>query len=270
MGRDMEAFDISSRKAGPGKRVLFGLNILVVEDSQSASNAVQLLAASLGARVRKAPSVAAALRHLSTYRPNIVIVDLGLPDGSGLSLLKKISTATPPNPGLVAISGADPDEWADDAREAGAGAIIEKPIGGVEAFANAMLAVLPDGDARRGGKQPEQPAARDTAPAVAEDLDHIRESLFEALSEHDMPQIAYCQQFLESLVAQTGDDDLSQAISPLASAETDEDRKSCRRPVGRLPGPPLWRDHRCGRQHATAHGLIPPAGCCAGRGHRPN
>ena len=69
------------------KRPLLGVMVLVVEDSRYACEALRLLCQKSGARIRRAESLASATRHLRAYRPRVAIVDLGLPDGSGLSLI---------------------------------------------------------------------------------------------------------------------------------------------------------------------------------------
>ena len=74
--------------AGLRRQCLFAVTILLVEDSRSASEAIRLFAAESGARVRRADSLHAASRHLAIYRPNVVMVDLGLPDGDGLATVR--------------------------------------------------------------------------------------------------------------------------------------------------------------------------------------
>ena len=75
-----------SALGGLRRQCLFAVTILLVEDSRSASEAIRLFAAESGARVRRADSLHAASRHLAIYRPNVVMVDLGLPDGDGMAL----------------------------------------------------------------------------------------------------------------------------------------------------------------------------------------
>ena len=87
------------------RQCLFAVTILLVEDSRSASEAIRLYAAESGARVRRADSLHAASRHLAIYRPNVVMVDLGLPDGDGMALIRHLASASTPLGAIVALSG---------------------------------------------------------------------------------------------------------------------------------------------------------------------
>ena len=131
------------------RKCLFAVTILLVEDSRSASEAIRLYAVESGARVRRADSLHAASRHLAIYRPNVVMVDLGLPDGSGLELISHLATASLPMQGIIAVSGNDRDDWREAAREAGAAACLEKPIESLRAFQTCILGVLPDAETRQ-------------------------------------------------------------------------------------------------------------------------
>ena len=88
-------------------RPLMGHTVLVVEDSRFASEAMRLLCLRSGARVRRADSLHSANRHLTTYRPSVLVVDLGLPDGSGLTLIRDLATASDRIPVILATSGDD-------------------------------------------------------------------------------------------------------------------------------------------------------------------
>ncbi len=122
---------------------LAGLTITLVEDDKPASDAFRLLALTGGARVRRADTLTSARRHVALYRPHVVIVDIGLPDGNGLDLIRDLAGMTAPRLAVVAISGGDPSEWASAAREAGAGAVLAKPIRGVEQLRAAIAEAMP-------------------------------------------------------------------------------------------------------------------------------
>ena len=123
-------------------RPLAGLTILLVEDSRFASEAVRLLCLRSGGRLRRADCVAAARRHMSAYRPDVAIVDLGLPDGSGASLIAELA-AQEGAPALLGLSGGDPGESADIAARAGAQAFLSKPVASLAAFQQTVLGLLP-------------------------------------------------------------------------------------------------------------------------------
>ena len=123
------------------ERPLLGQTILAVEDSRFASDALRLICQRSGARLRRADCLAAAARHLRSYRPSIVLIDIGLPDGSGLDLIRELSKADPRINALFGMSGDDTQEEA--ARDAGADGFLAKPISSVRAFQQCMLAALP-------------------------------------------------------------------------------------------------------------------------------
>lgn len=135
---------IQGRKPAEG-RPLHGLTVLLVEDSRFASEAMRLLCLRSGARIRRADSLRAAARHLATYRPSVVIVDMGLPDGSGAQLIRELAQAQPRNTAVLGISGRDEAEA--EAMAAGADGFLSKPVESLAGFQAAVLAALPEGTA---------------------------------------------------------------------------------------------------------------------------
>ena len=69
------------------RRPLHGLMVLLVEDSLTVGEAVRLIFITSGARLRRADCIERARRHLRIYRPDVAIVDMGLPDGDGAVLI---------------------------------------------------------------------------------------------------------------------------------------------------------------------------------------
>ena len=198
---------------GLRRQCLFAVTILLVEDSRSASEAIRLFAGESGARVRRADSLHAAGRHLAIYRPNVVMIDLGLPDGDGLALIRHLASASTPLGAIVALSGHERGAWQRDAMAAGAAACLEKPIASLRAFQECLLSVLPDADTRR--RPDEREVALDgrasVRTALEEDLRRARALLSEALTADDAETVAYCAQFVGSVGEMLGDRDLSDA-----------------------------------------------------------
>jgi CheY-like chemotaxis protein len=101
--------------------------LLLVEDSRFAAESVRLICRLTHIRLRRAETLAEARRHLQSYRPELALVDLGLPDGSGLSLIAELVRLEPRRPRIVAVSG-DAERRAD-ALAAGADIFRAKPLG---------------------------------------------------------------------------------------------------------------------------------------------
>lgn len=116
---------------------LAGVTMLAVEDSRFASEALRLLCQRSGARLRRAETLAAARRHLAVYRPDVVLVDLGLPDGNGVDLIRELSKHKAGACVVLAISG-DPDGWSA-AMRAGAAGFLEKPLDSLVSFQQVIL-----------------------------------------------------------------------------------------------------------------------------------
>ncbi len=119
------------RWAGP-MRPLSGVRILLVEDSRFASDALRLVAARLGARLRRADSLHVATRFLGLYEPDVLIVDLGLPDGRGETLIQRVA-AMPDRRCILLGTSGDP-EGRTLVMAAGADDFLPKPMPGIAAF----------------------------------------------------------------------------------------------------------------------------------------
>ena len=195
-------------------RPLLGLTVLLVEDSRFACEAMRLLCLRSGARIRRADSLHNARRHLRVYRPHAVIVDLGLPDGSGIELIVELAAASPRIDMLLAISG-DPDGEAP-ARQAGADGFIGKPISRLGEFQAALLAHMP-AERRPGGPRrlPEEEVAPDRI-AFRDDLELAAQLLRSGWPAER--EIAYVAQFLAGVARGAGDPALQRAAEDLTAA----------------------------------------------------
>jgi two-component system, cell cycle response regulator DivK len=103
--------------------------ILVVDDHELNVALLERLLELNGHEVRAAGSLADAERALAEEEPAMIVLDLNLPDGSGLELTRKLKShpVTASIPILACTAGVMPaDEH--EALEAGCDAYVSKPI----------------------------------------------------------------------------------------------------------------------------------------------
>jgi len=113
--------------------------VLVVEDEPQMR---RFLRASLGAegyRVVEAWTVADGLRMATTERPELVLLDLGLPDGDGLDLVRRVREWSPVPVIVLSARGREEDKVA--ALDAGADDYLPKPFGTKELLARMRVAL---------------------------------------------------------------------------------------------------------------------------------
>ena len=79
------------------------LRIFVVENHEDTRFLLCLLLEQLGHTVLSAPSLAAALEAMPAARCDVLISDIGLPDGNGWDLMTRLGDARPPY--AIAMSG---------------------------------------------------------------------------------------------------------------------------------------------------------------------
>ncbi len=202
-------------RAPTARRPLLGLTVLVVEDSRFASESLRLLCLRSGARIRRADSLENARRHLAVYRPSVLLVDVGLPDGSGLALIQALSEAVPRIEVILGISGDTSAR--EEVMTYGADGFIEKPIASLAAFQTAILEHLP---AERQPPAPREVSDEMVSPdpiAYQDDLNHIAQVL-EEVGENE--NIDYVTQFLGGVARSAQDHDLDKAVRDFASLRT--------------------------------------------------
>jgi CheY-like chemotaxis protein len=100
--------------------------VLVVDDDPAFRGLAQRLLPAFGLAVAgEASSVAAALTAAGSLKPDAVLVDVGLPDGDGVSLARQL-TALPWRPRVVLTSSDATAASAEDVRSSGAQAFVPK------------------------------------------------------------------------------------------------------------------------------------------------
>lgn len=102
------------------------LLILVVEDDSSVRNLITTTLETHGYRFRTASNGNSAVMEASSHNPDIILLDLGLPDIDGVDVIKKIRTWS--NVPIIVISARSEDTDKIDALDAGADDYLTKPF----------------------------------------------------------------------------------------------------------------------------------------------
>jgi len=106
--------------------VLGGGRVLVVEDGEDSAASLTALLRLHGFDARTALTGAEAVESTATFRPHVVIVDLGLPDCDGCDVVRHVRASVHP-PGVIVVTGHTELERQTAARSAGASAYLYKP-----------------------------------------------------------------------------------------------------------------------------------------------
>jgi len=228
MPEHLEHFMMS--QAPTAERPLLGLTVLVVDDSRFASESMRLLCLRSGARIRRADSLRSARRHLAVYHPAVVIVDLGLPDGSGTDLIRELAQASARVAVILGMSGDDNGQ--KRATDAGADGYLAKPIDRLSQFQQAVLSHLPASQHLRAPQLVEDEPIIPDPMALRDDLTHISDVL--TTSQNDDRAIAYVAQFLSGLARLADDNALAAAANELD--EHDRTGKPTGTDVARIAG----------------------------------
>ena len=100
--------------------------ILVVEDDTSVRNLMTTTLKAHGYRYLTAPNGQSAILEASSHNPEIVLLDLGLPDTDGVEVIKKIRSWS--NMPIIVISARNEDKDKIEALDAGADDYLTKPF----------------------------------------------------------------------------------------------------------------------------------------------
>ncbi len=107
--------------------------VLLIEDEEKIRRLVRLALEREGFEVHEAGNVERGLIEAGTRRPDMVVLDLGLPDGNGLDLIRDLR-AWSDVPVLV-LSGRTSEQDKVSALDAGADDCLVKPFSAVELVA---------------------------------------------------------------------------------------------------------------------------------------
>jgi DNA-binding response OmpR family regulator len=102
------------------------LSILLVEDHPDTSAALAALLKGFGWKVRVAETVADAIAAADAELFDLLISDIGLPDGNGLDLMKQLRAKRPVRG--ICLSGFGMEEDVRNSRDAGFLEHLTKPV----------------------------------------------------------------------------------------------------------------------------------------------
>jgi len=124
----------------PRPAAVKGARILLVEDHEDTAVLMKGLLERSGHTVELAASVARGVERAQAWKPDLIVSDLGLPDGSGIDLLERVRAAGVDTP-AIALSGYGMDDDLERTRGAGFVAHLVKPVG-VKRLREAILEAL--------------------------------------------------------------------------------------------------------------------------------
>jgi len=102
--------------------------VLIVEDNELVTGALRILFEETGRRVTVAHSVADAVRAGCADPPDLVLLDLTLPDGDGLEVHRQLRAAGIQPKAIVAVTGRDDAATMERCLLAGVTAVMTKPV----------------------------------------------------------------------------------------------------------------------------------------------
>lgn len=142
---------------------------LVVDDEEYNLIALSALLERRGFQVTRAGAATAALDHLRTHKPDLILLDYDMPDITGPALARRLREATPanqPQPLILAVTAYSTIEKRHECLVAGMDGFLGKPL-----TEEHLQAALDDALARRSpGSVPPPSAPAKESPAPLENL----------------------------------------------------------------------------------------------------
>ncbi|OCQ51764.1 KDP operon transcriptional regulatory protein KdpE [Photorhabdus australis subsp. thailandensis] len=113
--------------------------ILIIEDEKEIRRFVRLALEGEGCRVFESDTLKRGLIEAGTRKPDLIILDLGLPDGDGINLIRDLRqwSSIP----VIVLSARDTETVKVAALDAGADDYLSKPFGISELLARVRVAL---------------------------------------------------------------------------------------------------------------------------------
>jgi len=115
-----------------------GRRILIVEDDAAIRNVVRVLLQTEHYQVVEAETASRGEIEARAHRPDLLLVDLGLPDGDGLTVIRRVRVWSPVP--IIVLSARTMEEQKVAALDAGADDYVTKPFNSGELLARVRAA----------------------------------------------------------------------------------------------------------------------------------
>jgi two-component system KDP operon response regulator KdpE len=113
--------------------------VLVVEDEAQMRTFVRIALEAHGYQMLEAPTAAEGIRQARSYTPDLVLLDLGLPDGDGSEVTRRVREYS--EVPILVISARGNEESKVKALDEGADDYLTKPFGAAELMARIRVAL---------------------------------------------------------------------------------------------------------------------------------
>lgn len=113
--------------------------ILIIEDDAAVSNLISTTMETQNYQYHRARTGAAGVLDAVSYHPDVIILDLGLPDMDGVEIIRKVRSWT--NTPIIVVSARSEDQDKVEALDAGADDYLTKPFSIEELLARLRVAL---------------------------------------------------------------------------------------------------------------------------------
>lgn len=174
--------------------------ILIIEDEDNINNLLKTFLEASGYQVVSANTCSGGQMLFASHRPDLVILDLGLPDSDGMTFLKNArkESLTP----VIVLSARADEKDKVDALDMGANDYVTKPFSSAELVARVRSALrnsrratdegrLPGGRFRSGGLEIDYDARRVFVDKTEVNLTQTEYNILAFLSEHPGKVVTY-------------------------------------------------------------------------------
>lgn len=156
--------------------------VLIIEDEPEMRKFIRATLTSRGYRLLEAERASEGVQLLTSHNPDLVLLDLGLPDGDGIDLTRQLREWSRVPIIVLSARGREDDKVA--ALDAGADDYLTKPFGVNELLAR-MRVAMRHAEASRGGTQVQTYEFGDLK------LDLVRREVFRGAEELHLTPIEY-------------------------------------------------------------------------------